>query len=213
MFNNMVNQKAEHGNTQQSILQAAEKEFLKYGYDAAKTVRIAAAAGVTHAMLHYYFGTKQKLFDKVFEEKARLLGQSLVLPLVKGDRPLREKIEQLVNAHFDFIAANPDLPRFIINELASNPERLTRFREMMRKIARPMLEQLQQEADMAAMRGEICRTDIFDLTIDMVSLNIFPFLAMPVICAIREEVADNMQAYITSRRRESAEMILQRIKP
>ncbi|MBQ2779515.1 MAG: helix-turn-helix transcriptional regulator, partial [Bacteroidaceae bacterium] len=40
---------------EQQILAAAEQEFLTRGYDGARTTSIAQAAGVTHAMLHYYF--------------------------------------------------------------------------------------------------------------------------------------------------------------
>ena len=42
---------------EQAILAAAEQEFLAKGFDGARTTSIAAAAGVTHAMLHYYFRT------------------------------------------------------------------------------------------------------------------------------------------------------------
>ena len=209
----MVNQKREQKSTQESILRSAEEEFIKYGYDAAKTVRIAAAAGVTHAMLHYYFGTKKKLFNKVFEEKIRLLGQSLSLPLVKRELPLCEKIRMLIEAHFDFIAANPELPRFIINELTCDPERMQWFKERMKHIASPLLEQIQEEADRAAERGEIRKVDIFDIMIDMVSLNIFPFLAMPIIKSIKGDVTDYTDKFILSRRRENVEIILERIKP
>lgn len=48
---------------EQEILKAAEQEFLTKGYDGARTTSIAQAAGVTHAMLHYYFRTKEQLFD------------------------------------------------------------------------------------------------------------------------------------------------------
>ena len=51
--------KEETSNTEQSILKAAEKEFLKKGFSGSKTTEIAKEAGVTHAMLHYYFRTKQ----------------------------------------------------------------------------------------------------------------------------------------------------------
>lgn len=209
----MVNENSEHNTTQEAILRSAESEFIKYGYDAAKTVRIAAAAGVTHAMLHYYFGTKKKLFNRVFEEKIKLLGQSMTSPLIKTDIPLTKKVCSLVEAHFDFIAANPELPRFIINELAANPERLAWFKEMMRKIATPLLKQIQEEADRATERGEIRKIEVFDLIIDMVSLNIFPFIAMPIITSINEEISIRMDDFILSRKRESVEMILQRIKP
>ena len=47
--------KEETSNTEQSILKAAEKEFLKKGFSGSKTTEIAKEAGVTHAMLHYYF--------------------------------------------------------------------------------------------------------------------------------------------------------------
>lgn len=51
--------KEETSNTEQSILKAAEKEFLKKGFSGSKTTEIAKEAGVTHAMLHYYFRTKR----------------------------------------------------------------------------------------------------------------------------------------------------------
>ena len=43
--------KEETSNTEQSILKAAEKEFLKKGFSGSKTTEIAKEAGVTHAML------------------------------------------------------------------------------------------------------------------------------------------------------------------
>ena len=61
--------KEETSNTEQSILKSAEKEFLKKGFSGSKTTEIAKEAGVTHAMLHYYFRTKENLFNKVFSKK------------------------------------------------------------------------------------------------------------------------------------------------
>ena len=50
--------KQERQNKESEILAAAEQEFIAKGYDGARTTSIAQAAGVTHAMLHYYFRTK-----------------------------------------------------------------------------------------------------------------------------------------------------------
>lgn len=50
-------------NSKQAILDAAEEEFLEMGFHGAKTSSIAKRAGVTHAMLHYYFSTKENLYD------------------------------------------------------------------------------------------------------------------------------------------------------
>ncbi|MGM9727214.1 MAG: TetR/AcrR family transcriptional regulator, partial [Prevotella sp.] len=51
--------------TDEKILKAAETEFFTKGYDGARTTSIAEKAGVTHAMLHYYFRTKEQLFGEV----------------------------------------------------------------------------------------------------------------------------------------------------
>ena len=104
--------KEETSNTEQSILKAAEKEFLKKGFSGSKTTEIAKEAGVTHAMLHYYFRTKENLFNKVFEEKAKQLADTF-LSRVDESLPFLEKIKCFIEAHFDLLTANPELPLFI----------------------------------------------------------------------------------------------------
>lgn len=71
-------------NTEQAILQAAEKEFLDKGFALAKTTDIARAAGVTHAMLHYYYRTKEKLFERIFQEKVQVMSRSLCATFEDG---------------------------------------------------------------------------------------------------------------------------------
>ena len=65
-------------NKEQTILEAAEREFLNKGFAGARTTSIAEAAGVTHAMLHYYFRTKEQLFERILDEKMRLMSQSVL---------------------------------------------------------------------------------------------------------------------------------------
>ena len=74
----------ENRTSEQAILEAAEYEFTTKGFAATKTTQIAKKAGVTHAMLHYYFGTKEKLFNRVFEEKIGLLIKSIAVLI--GDK-------------------------------------------------------------------------------------------------------------------------------
>ncbi len=81
-------------NTEQAILQTAETEFLDKGFALAKTTEIAKQAGVTHAMLHYYYRTKEKLFERVFQEKVDLMAHSLVATLDDG-KPFLKQMEDL----------------------------------------------------------------------------------------------------------------------
>ena len=48
--------------TKQSILESARTAFAEVGYDKASVRAIAAVAGVDPALIHHYFGTKEKLF-------------------------------------------------------------------------------------------------------------------------------------------------------
>jgi TetR/AcrR family transcriptional regulator len=50
------------------ILAAAERIFAEAGYGSASTARIAEAAGVPKANLHYYFGTKGALYEAVLAD-------------------------------------------------------------------------------------------------------------------------------------------------
>ena len=100
---------------------AAEQEFLTKGFDGARTTSIADAAGVTHAMLHYYFRTKEQFFGRILNEKMALMATSMVAVMGNPSLPLVERIGQGIGQHFDFLMTNPELPRFIINEVATQP--------------------------------------------------------------------------------------------
>jgi TetR/AcrR family transcriptional regulator len=49
------------------ILAATEKVFSKHGFEGATMTQLAAASGLPKANLHYYFGTKRKLYQAVLE--------------------------------------------------------------------------------------------------------------------------------------------------
>ena len=91
---------------EKAILEAAEREFLTKGFAGARTVSIAEAAGVTHAMLHYYFRTKEHLFERILDDKMRIMGESVLSAFGRPGLPLEERIRGGVEQHFDFIADN-----------------------------------------------------------------------------------------------------------
>ena len=67
---------AERSDTATRILNAAFRRLASDGYNNLSTRDIAAEAGVNHAAIHYYFGTKDKLVIAVLDEANRqLLGR------------------------------------------------------------------------------------------------------------------------------------------
>lgn len=199
-------------NKEQAILAAAESEFLTKGYDGARTTSIAEAAGVTHAMLHYYFRTKEQLFERILDEKMRLMGESVLTAFGQQGLPLLDRLKDGIERHFDFIAANPDLSRFIVNEVFSRPDHYETMWARIRGIAQVLMSDLQRELDESAARGEMERMDVRMLMLNVISLNVFPFIAYPVIEPILGDFADDRERFFELRKAENTEIILRRLK-
>ena len=196
---------------EQQILEAAEREFLEKGYDGARTTSIAKAAGVTHAMLHYYFRTKEQLFERFIDKK-----MSEVVPLLthlfgNSDLPLVERIEETISVHFDFVATNPDLPRFLINEILPYKERCDLFYS---KVANFLyfFNNLQREVNEAAARGEVEQFNVLLLFQSILSLNIFPSLMANMIENLMSNNRQSMKEIFAQRKAENIELIMRRIK-
>lgn len=196
---------------EQQILEAAEREFLKKGYDGARTTSIAKAAGVTHAMLHYYFRTKEQLFERFIDKK-----MSEVVPLLthlfgNSDLSLVERIEKTISVHFDFVATNPDLPRFLINEILPYKERCDLFYS---KVANFLyfFNNLQREVNEAAARGEVEQFNVLLLFQSVLSLNIFPSLMINMIENLMSNNEQSMKEIFAQRKAENIELIMRRIK-
>ena len=198
--------------TETRILQAAEREFMSKGYAGARTASIAENAGVTHAMLHYYFRTKDKLFDRIISEKILLLKELMLGSVERADLPLDRMLEALICTHLDFIAANPALPRFMIVEVFGDSERMAVVRDSLIKYAPALISDLQRRIDEAASGGVCRRVDAAMLLIDMVSLNLFSFMAAPVLNAVLGEGTVGSDEFLERRKKENVETIMRKLK-
>ena len=208
-----VNKDSNHSqDTEERILHAAEKEFFEKGYAGARTASIAEAAGVTHAMLHYYFRTKDNLFGRIVAEKINMLGDIILSAFGDGNLPLEERIRQGVERHFDFIAANRELPRFIVNEVLARPKQTGIMKDNALRIVNKLLDNLQQDIDEHAAKGLCRRVNAQMLLIDIVSLNVFPFMATPIVKSAIGSYYDNYDSFLELRKKENVETILEKLK-
>lgn len=212
MLTNKNMENTEKQNKEQLILTAAEQEFLTKGYDGARTTSIAKAAGVTHAMLHYYFRTKEQLFERIVDSKFSLMAQSMVSALGNPNHSIVERIRGGIGLHFDFIADNPQLPLFVINEIISRPERYDILYSRVRGVADSVYANLQRDIDLAAERGEMERVDARMLFISIMSLNIFTFVVYPFMESIMGDFMADRKAFLEKRKQENISTIMRRIK-
>lgn len=206
-----VRPEAEMNETETRILRAAEREFMTKGFAGARTTSIAEAAGVTHAMFHYYFRTKDKLFERIVSEKMEMLKGIILQSLTDMGQPLEEIIRKLINTHLDFISANPDLPRFIISELYSSPGRMEFFFKKINAVAPDVISRLQQKIDALAAEGKCRRVDAVMLMLDIVSLNIFPYVAGPLVNKVLGGCMDNAARFAAQRKEENYNTIMRKL--
>lgn len=208
----MVKKETVKTDTESRILQAAEEEFLLKGLEGARTSAIAERAGVTHAMLHYYFRTKNMLFERIIEEKMRNAGNIMQAVFVLGDMPLMERVKRGVEQHFDFIAANPNLPRFVIQEIYSHPERHEIMRSQVLTITKDWLCDLQRHIDESAATKATEWIDARMLLLDIVSLNLFAFIGYPFVSLMFDGLVTDKKVFFEKRKAENVELIMRRLK-
>lgn len=162
-------------------------------------------------MFHYYFRTKDNLFEKIVAEKIGKVADIMLNAIGNSELPLKERLIQGVENHFDFIAANPQLPRFIFNELHIHPGRIAIIEYKLLKISNDMLENLQKDIDEEASRGNCTSTNARMLLLDIVSLNIFPFVASPVVNIFMKTAGMSYEDFMKQRKAENVKTILRKL--
>ena len=199
-------------NTEKEILIAAENEFLTKGYDGARTMTIAKNAGVTHAMLHYYFRTKELLFERIVADKFSSVKHIMLSALGDASLPLLDRIKSGITQHFDYMSQNPLLPRFIINEVVSHPERYEIMHKQLNFVVDNIYNDIQKQIDEAAQRGEMEQINAKMLFLSIMSLNIFTFVAYPFIEPLMGNLMADRNKFLEERKAENVETIMRRIR-
>ena len=174
--------------TERKILEAAGKVFMLKGKDGASMQDIADEAGINRTLVHYYFRSKDKLFDAIFND---LLGK--VIPVVAStfmqDIPIMKKFEVFVELYTDMLKDMPFLPFFFFQEISLNPDRLVGL--IQQGGADPtvtlpgIIKELQKQG--------IHNMDPRHLIANLIGMVIFPFVARPIFQKIGFK--DDMEAY------------------
>jgi TetR/AcrR family transcriptional regulator len=169
----------EENETEKLILNCARKVFVKKGFDGARMQDIADQAGINKAMLHYYFRSKEKLFEMVFIESISFLLPKLFAAIL-SEKPIQEKIRDVVISYTDALLINPDIPLFIIREVNSNPERMSALIKSHVQIDK-VKEKLSNDIKEAQEKGEFIEIDYIQFLLTLLSSCLFPFIGRNMI--------------------------------
>lgn len=109
---------------QTQIIDAAEKLFATNGFDGTSVRDIAQEAGVNIAMISYYFGSKEKLMEAVFEKRtvdAKLRVENL---LQNKDLSPIQKVNALIDDYVDKIIAQQQFHKIMLREQMLNKDNI-----------------------------------------------------------------------------------------
>jgi len=162
--------------TEALILDAARKVFLKKGMEGARMQEIADEAGINKSLLHYYFGSKEKLFENVFKKALKEIFDTINAS-IHEEQDVYSFIAVFVEKYMHIIRENAFIPNFIFNEINRNPERIRELAGLIQLDKGAfglMLERNILEKKMARVAPE-------HLLIDLVGMSIFPIIARPLV--------------------------------
>src|SRR5690606_29233594 len=102
--------------TREALIAAGRALFARHGYDGASVRAITARAGANLGAITYHFGSKRALYDEVVRRCMEPLAER-VLALARGGGAPLDRIETVARAYVEYLRANPDIPRLMIQEL------------------------------------------------------------------------------------------------
>ena len=162
--------------TEDKILEAAKNVFVSKGMDGARMQEIADEAGINKALLHYYFRSKERLFEAIFSGIIKMAFPK-IMGILQSDAEIITKIEQVIDAYIDLLIKHPFIPGFVMKELNRDPSGL--FKMVVKFGLNPQIafDQIQEAMD----RGEIIRMKPQHLAANIISMCVFPFAARPIL--------------------------------
>lgn len=192
---------------EEEILLAAEEEFFTNGYDAASTAVIAKRAGVTHAMVNYYFRTKEKLFIQILDNHVYELIRSLK-PLMQEDGDMVAVAADAACVIFDRLRADRRFPYLLSDISRTHPDFLMRYKETMQTVCGSSIKMHSQRLEQSIGRGQVQDCTMGDIYNTVLTLAVMPFLSLPML----ENVSgvSRIDEFLDARRAEMRRIILAR---
>lgn len=193
--------------TEDKILEAAKTVFHRKGFDGTRMQEIADEAGINKALLHYYYRSKENLFDSVFKDAFNELFKK-IFTIVGSDIAFEEKIRYLFSDYIGFMQKNPYIPSFILNEIHHNPARIT---DLLKDLPTPpseILSKVKKSLEEQGLKG----MDHRQFIINIVSLSIFPIIAKPLLKSILNLTEEEYNEFIETRKSELPDFIFKAIR-
>ncbi|MDX2302001.1 MAG: TetR/AcrR family transcriptional regulator [Microscillaceae bacterium] len=191
-------------NTEERIIQAAEKILLKEGYAGARMQQIADEAQINKAMLHYYYKSKEKLMEKIFSKKFNEFIPK-VAEVIQSGATFEVVLRYYIDNYLDLLEKNPYLPLFLIDTMHRNPEFINQIPELPGKVFVAGIEQQIAQHKLPPIKP-------YHLLLNIIGLCVFPVLARPIFKKVFQLTDEEYQIILKERKEEVYHFILDAVK-
>lgn len=193
--------------TEARILEAARNIFHIKGLTGARMQEIADEAGINKAMLHYYYRSKEHLFEAVFKEAVGRIFP-IIVQILSYEIPLFDKIRIFVKEYIRIMSENPYLPGFVMNEITQHPDK---FGDLFAEKGIEFHEVFYEDIKKSVENGEIIDIDPLMLIVNIIALCVFPVVAKPVLKGIYRLNEEDYNNFMEKREYEVADFIINSI--
>lgn len=195
--------------TEEKIFESATEVFTEKGMDGARMQDIADHAGINKSLLHYYYRTKDHLFNAVFEMIARKVFAKFA-PVFDSTLSLEEKIRFFFREHITFLQQNPRLPVFLLNEINRNPARIRKVIDNIDIESLWLMISTQHGEELK--KYNITRESIPQIMTTIASISVFPFAARGILENIFNKMGVDFDDYIEERKEFAADFVIRALK-
>ena len=167
--------------SEEKILEAAQGVFVEKGFEGATMQEIADRAAINKAALHYYFRSKEKLFEIIFG----LVFKNMLIKLggiIDLELPFEKKLEKLITEYVNFFSINFSIVSFIVSEVIKRPELI--ITNIEKSALKPKIKKFLNEINLEIEAGRIKPINPHHLYMNLVSMCAFPFFAKPVLSTV-----------------------------
>ncbi|MDF9828823.1 TetR/AcrR family transcriptional regulator [Parabacteroides sp. PF5-6] len=180
------------------ILEAAKVVFVRKGYNQTTMTDIANEVGIGRTALHYYYRTKEMLFEAIF---GQLMGSILpnIKRIVEEDIPVIEKIQQAIDQYIEALQENFLFPIFVVSEMNRDPEHLYQVLLKDPDKVLPLLR-LRGEIEEEMNKGNLRKIPLLEVISVLIGSLVFPILLRnPLSTIFMDGDMEKYKSYIAER--------------
>jgi TetR/AcrR family transcriptional regulator len=199
--------------TETKIFLAALVEFAERGRDGARMQAIADRAGINKALVHYYFRSKEKLYEAVF---AHMLGKyfGVIGGAMVEAEDFAGTLRVFIDRFLTVLSEHPELPRFILRELTGNAGVFTtQIRALIssQNISPPVA--FLQQFRRAVQRGEIRAADPVQTLLSLIGACVYFFAAQPIVAVFIPDMEGRRAELIEARKEHLFDLFYYGLRP